>query len=61
MTYPHPMDDTTGFEATDAEMGLVTHIESIIIAECDCCGAEAALTRCWLGEMETFACEGCQS
>lgn len=24
MTYPHPMDDKTGFEATDAEMGLVT-------------------------------------
>lgn len=24
MTYPHPMDDKTGFEATDTEMGLVT-------------------------------------
>jgi hypothetical protein len=22
MTHPHPMDDKTGFEATDAEMGL---------------------------------------
>jgi hypothetical protein len=22
MSYPHPMDDTTGFEATDEEMGL---------------------------------------
>jgi hypothetical protein len=24
MTYPHPMDDRTGFEATDEEMGLPT-------------------------------------
>jgi hypothetical protein len=22
MSFPHPMDDTTGFEATDEEMGL---------------------------------------
>jgi hypothetical protein len=22
MSYPHPMDDRTGFDATDAEMGL---------------------------------------
>jgi len=38
-----------------------TIIESVIIAECDCCGAERALSRCWLGDMETFACEECQS
>jgi hypothetical protein len=38
----------------------VEHTESPIIAECDCCGAKRALTRCWLGDMETFACDECR-
>jgi hypothetical protein len=38
----------------------VEHTESPIIAECDCCGAKHALTRCWLGDRETFACDECR-
>ncbi len=28
--------------------------------ECDCCGKRAVLTRCWLGPLETFACDECR-
>lgn len=47
--------DTEDFKAGFADD------ESPIIGECDCCGAERALTHCWLGNLETFACEECQS
>ena len=31
------------------------------IGECDCCGKQRPLSRCWyLGYMETFACDECQ-
>ncbi len=54
MNYPHPMDDKTGFEATDEEMGLP-------LTECDCCGKARVLSRCWTTDgIETFACDECR-
>ena len=30
-------------------------------AECDCCGEmRANVSRCWLGPLETFACDECR-
>ncbi len=57
---PHPRDGGPCPECGGACV-VEVEVEGVILGECDCCGAFAALTRCWLGEMETFACAGCQS
>jgi hypothetical protein len=59
MNYPHPMDDKTGFEATDEEMGLGRRE-----AQCDCCARYVPrdeISRCWAFGIETFACDECRS
>jgi hypothetical protein len=30
------------------------------LGECDCCGKWRVLSRCWAGELETFACDECR-
>ena len=58
MTYPHPMDDKTGFEATDEEMGLGRRE-----ARCDCCERMVPrdeISRCWVYGIETFSCDDCR-
>jgi hypothetical protein len=59
MNYPHPMDDTTGFEATDEEMGLAKQK----LFQCDCCGEmvprdEISFTFAF--GMDTAACDKCR-
>jgi hypothetical protein len=30
------------------------------MGECDCCGGQRPLTRCWAYGIETYACEECR-
>jgi len=62
MSYPHPMDDKTGFDATDAEMGLVP------AKGCTChpddnppvpCPRKYALTDCRMDAERFATCPHC--
>ena len=63
---PHTREEINAtFSISTAEV-CIAEIDAAIdevhtLAECDCCGKEAPLSRCWAGGIETFACEECRS
>jgi hypothetical protein len=35
--------------------------KKLVVAPCDCCNKRDFLEQCWLGGLETWACDACRS
>jgi hypothetical protein len=44
----------------ETDVGECPECEGDGCKECDCCGNRAPVSRCWLGPLETFACDECR-
>ena len=43
---------------TQSETGEPHHVDCV--GQCDCCERMKPLTQCWLGGLETWACDECR-
>ena len=58
-------DHSRGYvEAIDAALEIIEGLggqDPAALKECDCCGKQGILSRCFVTGIETFACEECRS
>ncbi len=53
-----PRPDDPGLET---DIGKCPECEGDGCQECDCCGFKSPnVSRCWLGALETYACDDCR-